>query len=183
MRRRCGVLAACLLLSGCGVPIEREPRTLNPSVTIGSPEAPTAQASAGAAVEKLYLVRDNQLVAVERRPAAPPDLDRQLTDLMSGPTEVERDNGLGSALAGTDLIAGVQLEDGTAVVGVGDNNPIRNDEVLAYGQIVCTLAARDDVDAVQFVQNGRPLEVPRADGSLTPDPLTAADYHALIAVR
>jgi len=177
--RRAVALVCCLVLAGCGVPVERVPRPLDPSVTVGSPDAPTAPV--GAVAEKLYMVRDNQLVAVERRVDAPPDLTRQLTDLMSSPTEQERNTGLGSALAGTDLISGVQLEDGTAVVAV--TTSIRTDEVLAYGQIVCTLAARDDVDAVQFVQNGRPLEVPRADGVLTADPLTAADYYTLIAVR
>jgi hypothetical protein len=178
-------LACCLALAGCGVPTERTPRPIEPSVTIGTFEGPIGAggpvASPGSAAERLFLVRENQLVAVDRPLNAAPLLERHLHDLVSGPTEQERDNGLDSALGGTDLIAGVTLRNGTAVVGLDEDNLIRNDEILAYGQIVCTLAARDDVDSVQFTQNGRPLEVPRADGSLTPDPLTAADYRALIA--
>lgn len=179
-----GLLLAVAALAGCGVPTESSPRPLEPSVRVGSPDTPTAAVSLppGAAVEKLYLVRGNQLVGVERRVDSPPALDRQLSDLLSGPTEQERDSGFGSALAGTDLVLGAELRSGTAIVTVGDTT-IRNDEVLAYGQIVCTLAARDDVDEVRFVQDGQPLEVPRGDGSLTADPLTAADYSTLIAIR
>ncbi|UWZ40501.1 GerMN domain-containing protein [Dactylosporangium roseum] len=171
-------------LSGCGVPTESEPRPLEPSVHVANPDTPTADTSLppGAAIEKLYLVRNDQLVGVERRVDRAPALDRQLADLLAGPTEWEQDDGYGSALAGTDFVLGAVLDYGTAVVTVGGTT-IRNDEVLAYGQVVCTLAARDDVDQVRFVLDGQPLEVPRADGSLTADPLTAADYAALIAVR
>jgi hypothetical protein len=184
--RRLAAASVCgLVLAGCGVPTEDEPRPIEPSVTIGTFEGPIGAGgpagSNGAAVERLFLVRGGRLVAVDRPLNAPPSLERHLDDLVSGPTERERDDGLDSALGGTDVIAGVTLRRGTAVVGLNGDNLIRNDEILAYGQIVCTLAARDDVDAVQFAQDGRPLEVPRADGALTPDPLTAADYRALIA--
>ncbi|GGM30077.1 GerMN domain-containing protein [Dactylosporangium sucinum] len=177
-------LVAGLLLGGCGVPADRTPRTIDPPVTIGSPETPTAPASLppGSVVEKLYLVRDGRLIGVERRIGRPASLDQQLNDLLAGPTEQERNNGFGSALEGTDLIIGAALDGGTAVVTVGDTT-IRNDEVLAYGQIVCTLASRDDVANVRFLQDGRPLEVPRADGSLTSEPLTTADYANLISAR
>ncbi|WP_238010684.1 GerMN domain-containing protein [Dactylosporangium sp. AC04546] len=184
MRRLLAALAAGLVLAGCGVPADRTPRTIDPPVVVGSPETPTAQASLppGSVVEKLYLVRAGRLTAVERRVDGPATLDRQLNDLLAGPTEQERDSGFGSALEGTDLIIGAALDGGTAIVTVGDTT-IRNDEVLAYGQIVCTLASRDDVGTVRFLQDGRALEVPRADGSLTSDPLTTADYATLISVR
>ena len=61
------------------------------------------------------------------------------------------------------------------------DNPIRNDETLAYGQIVCTLAARADIVGVQFAQAGHTMEVPRSDGALTSDLLTEADHSSLIA--
>jgi hypothetical protein len=172
---------AVLALGGCGVPIDRDPRPIEPSVTIGSYEGPMAATSPGAFVERLFLVRDNQLVPVDRRVAAVPPARRHLEDLVTGPTPQERDAGLDSALAGTSYITGVRLDNGTAVVGLAVDNPIRNDETLAYGQIVCTLAARADIVAVQFAQAGRTMEVPRGDGALTSEPLTEADYKSLIA--
>ncbi|MFG2041206.1 GerMN domain-containing protein [Dactylosporangium sp. NPDC048998] len=175
-------LAACLLLGGCGVPSDREPRPIEPSVVIGSYEGPIGgpPPSAGAAIERLFLVRDNQLIAVDRRVAAAPSPEKQLDDLMAGPTPEERDEGLDSALIGTNIITGVQLRNGTAIVGLARDNPIRNDEIVAYGQIVCTLSARADVVGVRFVQDGRPVEIPRADGALTQEMLTEGDYGSLI---
>jgi hypothetical protein len=175
------LLAAGLTLAGCGVPTEREPRPIHPSVTIGSYEGPMAPVSPGTAEERLFLVRDNLLVPVDRRVSAVPPAERHLEDLVTGPTPQERDAGLTSALAGTSYITGVQLRNGTAVVGLSVDNPIRNDETIAYGQIVCTLAARADIVAVQFTQEGRTMEVPRGDGALTSELLTEADYASLIA--
>ncbi|HTJ38569.1 MAG TPA: GerMN domain-containing protein [Dactylosporangium sp.] len=180
MRRPILVVLAACLAAGCGVPTEPTPRAIEPSVTIGAYEGPMGPASPGTAVERLYLVRDNQLVAVDRRVDAVPAPERQLEELVSGPTQQERDRGLDSALVGTAFITGVQLRNGTAMVGLSRDNPIRNDEILAFGQIVCTLTARADVVGVRFVQEGRPMEVPRADGALTSDMLTDADYKTLI---
>ncbi|WP_432825051.1 GerMN domain-containing protein [Dactylosporangium sp. CA-092794] len=182
LRRGPAVLASALLLAGCGVPTESEPRTIQPSVVVGSFEGPIAVGTArpGAFVERLYLVRDNELVIVDRRVAVPPSPERQLDDLIAGPTPQERDNGLDSALSGTDFITGVQLRDGIAVVEVAADSSIRNDEILAYAQVVCTLAARADVSSVQFAHDGQPIDVPSADGSITREPLTEADYSSLI---
>jgi hypothetical protein len=177
------LVLACLLPAGCGVPTDDAPRPIEPSVTIGPYDLPVGgpPASPGTVVVRLFLVRDNQLVGVERRAAAAPTPERQLEDLVAGPTMQERAAGLDSALAGTDFITGVQLRNGTAVVGLAAANPIRNDAILAYGQIVCTLAARADVVAVRFVHDGRPMEVPRADGALISESLTELDYQGLIS--
>ncbi|WP_433204010.1 GerMN domain-containing protein [Dactylosporangium sp. CS-047395] len=175
------LLPIVLAAGGCGVPTDRDPRPIEPSVTIGSYEGPMANPSPGAFVERLYLVRDNQLVPVDRRVSALPSPQRHVEDLVTGPTPQERAADLDSALAGTSYITGVQLRNGTAVVGLAVDNPIRNDETLAYGQIVCTLAARADIVGVRFAKDGRTIEVPRGDGALTSDLLTDADYQSLIA--
>lgn len=185
--RRARVLALAGLLGvtlhGCGVPEERTPRPIEPSLVIGSPPPQAAGNSAGAVVERLYLVRDDQLVAVERRVGSTADVAALLGDLVAGPTDAERDEGLSSALTGTDLIAGVRLVAGTAEVSFRPQAGGRTDDILAIGQIVCTLDARTDVDTVRFLLDGQVLKVPRADGSLTELPLTSADYRALITDR
>jgi hypothetical protein len=77
----------------------------------------------------------------------------------------------------------VRRSGAVAVVDIGDGPPEagRTDEILAFGQIVCTLAARSDVNGVVFVRGDQPLEVPRSDGSLSSGPVTAANYADLIA--
>ncbi|MEU0563277.1 GerMN domain-containing protein [Dactylosporangium sp. NPDC006015] len=190
MRRRALLVAAALLtlsVQACGVPDEHAPRPIEPSLVIPNPsqKAPgnSAGNSVGAVVERLYLVRDDQLVAVERRVASTSDVAALLADLAAGPTDAERAAGLTSALTGTDLIAGVRLVAGTAEVTFRPQAGGRTDDILAIGQIVCTLEARTDVDTVRFLQDGQVLKVPGADGALTDRPLTVADYHTLITDR
>ncbi|MEU8004380.1 GerMN domain-containing protein [Catellatospora sp. NPDC049111] len=172
-----------LLAAGCGVPVEDTPRVIE----VGTPSraatgAPSAAAS-GPAAESLYLIRDGSLVPVQRRLAAEPDPQRLLGDLLAGPTEAEQDRGLGTALGGRDVVASVRLIDGVAHVELpaGIENTGRNDDVLAFGQIVCTLTSRRDVTGVVFTRQGARIGVPLPDASLSQDPLRAADYAALIA--
>ncbi|MEV6816188.1 GerMN domain-containing protein [Micromonospora sp. NPDC051296] len=183
------VLAAALLtlIAACGVPAEDRPRTVTPPpgpFPHTATAAPTA-AETGAVTEMLYFTRDDRLVPVIRRIDQVPTLDALLQDLVAGPTPAERDDGLTSALPGALSNAVVELVDGRARVTVGPAaaDTGRSDELLAYGQLVCTLTARTDVEAVFFVRDGVPLRVPRADLSLSSDPLTAADYAVLISPR
>ncbi|MFD0592548.1 GerMN domain-containing protein [Catellatospora coxensis] len=161
-RRLLPALMSVLLAAGCGVPVEDRPRVIE----VGTPSrvatgAPSAAAS-GPAAESLYLIRDGSLVAVQRRLAAEPDPQRLLGDLLAGPTEAEQDRGLSTALGGRDVVASVRLLDGVAYVELpaGIENTGRNDDVLAFGQIVCTLTSRRDVTGVVFTQQGARIGVP-----------------------
>ncbi|MFY1576755.1 GerMN domain-containing protein [Verrucosispora sp. WMMD703] len=181
------VATVLALLGGCGVPAEDQPRAVTPPPVpfpSTATAAPTA-AETGAVTEVLYFSRDERLVPVIRRADQVPALDAQLRALLAGPTPAERDDGLTSALPGAFTSAVVELVDGLARVTVGLTavDTGRIDGRLAYGQIVCTLSARTDVTAVLFLEGGTPLSVPRADGSLSSGPLTAADYAVLINPR
>ena len=107
-----------------------------------------------------------------------------MRDLLAGPTDTERSGGLGSALPGGNPIGEIRLSNGQAAVDITvAEGAVRSDEVLAVGQVVCTLDARPDVNAVIFISGGQPIEVPRADGSLSEGPLTTADYASLVTDR
>ncbi|MFG1799853.1 GerMN domain-containing protein [Micromonospora carbonacea] len=179
------LVAACTV-AGCGVPAEDTPRAVEaPPGPFPSPATVDGPATVGPVTVTLCFVQDDRLVPVDRRVSRSLDAEAQLRDLLAGPSAVERDSGLTSALPGAIGAAVVGVADGQARVrvdGTGDDAG-RSDEVLAFGQIVCTLAARDDVDAVAFLRDGHPLGVPRADGSLSVQPLTPADYAALTVIR
>ncbi|WDZ82626.1 GerMN domain-containing protein [Micromonospora cathayae] len=181
------VLVGLLALAGCGVTGEREPRTVTPPQgpfpALSSP-AP-AVTETGALVEQLCYVRDDRLVLVDRRVRIPQTPREQIRLLLDGPVGAERGAGLTSTLTGVNVVTGVRVAGGEATVEVGERlaGTGRNDEVLAFGQIVCTLTSRPDVDRVIFVQAGERLGVPRADGSLSTGPLTVADYSAMITPR
>jgi hypothetical protein len=184
--RRLAVAAALVMLApvaGCGVPVDAEPRVVeppngaHPALSAAAPNRP------GAVSERLCLVRNELLSAVARSMQQTASLDTHLRLLLDGPTEAEQDAGFTSALTGTTPTQTVSQARGIVTVEIGDRpeDTGRSDEVLGFGQIVCTLTTRPDVAAVAFTQDGRPLGVPRADGSLSPGPLTAADYADLLA--
>jgi spore germination protein GerM len=185
--------AAVLLVAGlvvssttaCGVPAEDDPRPIE-AATAGASSAPAQPAGEGSgpAVETLYFVRNSSLVAVRRAGSRPPSAENQLEHLLAGPTDAEHDSGLSSALTGLGITAQVRIDGTAAVVDVGSrpDRAGRSDEVLAYGQIVCTLTARPDVETVIFHYEGQLVDVPRADGSLGRRPLAAADYASLVVV-
>ncbi|MEV4843205.1 GerMN domain-containing protein [Micromonospora matsumotoense] len=172
-------VVALLLLAGCGVPADEQPRAVEPP--FGPPAAPAASSAPGRVEQAFCLVRAGRLVRVLRQVEAAGGVDGHLRRLLAGPDNAERVAGFGTALPGAVHVLGARLVDGRAQVEVaplGEESG-RSDEVLAYGQIVCTLDSRPDVAGVSFLLRGRPLEVPRADGSLSSGPLTAADYPAV----
>lgn len=176
-----GLLAVVLLAGGCGVPVDDEPRDLaRPRAAASATAAPDRF---GSAVERLYLVRDGTLVRVIRRVPTAVPAQRMLADLLAGPTRAEQEDGLTSALS-TTRITGMTITQRRATVEVAEPSEDggRTDEMLAYGQIVCTLTSLGaEVGTVSFTSGGRPLSVPRGDGSLSAGPLTVADYADLLA--
>ena len=136
----------------------------------------------GEVAEVLCLVRDGRLVQVVRRLDTSPSPQLQVEHLLTGPSQLERNIGLTTALVGMSVT--VQLSGGgQADVEIADaaEDTARSDEIIAYGQIVCTLTSRAEVNSVIFLRDKERLEVPRADGSLSSGPLRGSDYASLIA--
>jgi spore germination protein GerM len=194
MRVRIGLavgFALALAVTGCGVPAESEPRAITVdsgrSAKASGPGTAVPEVDASdrtdAIAEVLYFVRDGRLVAVRRAVDRLPASEKHLEHLLAGPSDAEHDQGLSSALTGLGITARLRVERLTAVVdlGVRPENAGRSDEVLAYGQLVCTLTSRPDIDTVSFHYDGEPVDVPRGDASLGRQPLTADDYRRLVA--
>lgn len=183
-RQRCVGLALAFLAAGCGIRAESQPRLLDPGSapfrSVG--QSPTA-APVGAGRALVYLVRAGAIVAVVRRVPDPPTPAAVLAALVGGPSGRESDAGLTtSVLSGTTLDKQA-LSAGVAFVDLPASSvtePGRNDEVLAYAQIVVTLTALPAVTGVRFLRNGQVLDVPRADGSVARVSLTRRDYTALL---
>jgi spore germination protein GerM len=170
--------AAVVLLSGCGVTTEDSPRAIDSTPHSVLPSPTPAVAETGPATQKLFLVHNGQLVAVTRRIPTEPSPQTLIDDLLAGPTTTESANDLTSALLGFTQKPAVTVTAGAATVELGADtvDSARNDDVLAYAQIVCTLTERADIHTVAFTRDGRPWGVPRGDGSLTPAPVTCSDY-------
>jgi spore germination protein GerM len=173
-----------VLAAACGIPVDDAPRPVQPppGPFQGLTTAAPAVTESGPASEMLCFTRGNNLVAVQRPATQAPTAERLISDVIAGPTDAERANGIGTALSGAGVIDRVTVENGQAVVSLGPALAAagRNDQFLAFGQIVCTLDARADVDSVIFTLDGQVVAVPRGNGSLSKSPLTAADYEGLL---
>ncbi|TQS44708.1 GerMN domain-containing protein [Cryptosporangium phraense] len=173
------LLSALGLLTACGIPLDDAPRPAGATADAG----PAADVPAGTASERICLVRDGKLTPVSRPVRPPLAVAGHLDLLLDGPTRDEQNRGYRSALAGTTLVTGAAQAGGLVTVETGavDAQPGRTDDVLAFGQVVCTLGSRLPVGTVVFVHDGNRVRVPRGDGSLSSGPLTIADYAELLA--
>ena len=172
-----------LAAGGCGVPVDRQPRAVETPRGPFPGFAPGVPVEPGGAEERLCMVRNNFLAAVTRSVPVRISVDQHLRLLVLGPTDDERAAGYTSALTGSTIVQGVRQERGIVTVDLADRpeDATRSDDILAYGQVVCTLTTRPSVAAVVFTNDGKPLGVPRADGSLSSGPLTGADYAILLS--
>ena len=175
---------AALTAAGCGVPAETAPRAIESPAVLPLPASPPpTEQGAGPVSQRLCLTREARLVEVTRPMSGPASVQETVRDLLAGPTEAESATGLNTALGGTPLVTGVRLEDGIAVVGLRSDaeGSSRADDVLALGQVVCTLTTRGDVQGVVFERAGARVAVPRGDGSLATGPLRRGDFDQLRA--
>lgn len=188
------VLLGAMLLTGCGIPAESEPRTL-PTGGATSAPPPTTVPSPTEDQVRLWFVREGLLVPVLRSVAEPPDSQEYLDLLVAGPTPEEKDQGVRSAVVsvvtGEPLVvtaaeAGVEappLEaDEEAIVLSSEFREVNAEEqTLVLGEVVTTVAV-GGIEKILFIDDdGKPLGVPAADGRLRNGPVTPADYAALIA--
>jgi hypothetical protein len=130
----------------------------------------------------LYFIRSGILVAVSRQAnvvLTPADL---VTTLVAGPTPAEVNAGHRSALSGPDIVTHTRDTATTVTVDLAKtfNDIPRSDRIFALGQITLTLTARPGVTSVQYTIADAPIEVPKANGVVTRDPVTRADYANLL---
>lgn len=193
-----GLLAAVLVMAGCGVPAEVAPSPIDPSsvpfgLSDAAPSSETASPSPTTAVNAptVYLVNATRpttyLVPRSRSGELPADtvgaLQLVLLDLAQGPNSDDRALGLTSAVPPGAVLTVAQLSNGTATIDLsGDfaNPPVAEQPQFA-GQIVLSATSVPGVDQVLLTSNGQQLQLPVADGSITGLPLTATDYSSLLA--
>jgi spore germination protein GerM len=130
-------------------------------------------------------VRGDAVIVVSRDADAEADasLDAVIDWVEAGPlSDPETASGLLSEVpAGS--VRDVELRGGVATVSLtrGFADMQADAQLLAVGQLVCTLTARPGVGQVRFTLDGADIDVPRQDGSLTAEPVTRDDYRDLIA--
>ncbi|WP_329001019.1 GerMN domain-containing protein [Kribbella sp. NBC_00709] len=184
------VALAVILLAGCGIPVQRQPAPIDPAAVpsrlqgTGSPTSGPASATPGKPAIQVVFARKDRLVTFVRDAPSPAPTDRLQTvisALLAGPSTTEQADGVTSALPPelTLTVAGVQGKRVDLELSGETDGRSATENVLAVGQIVLSVTALSTIDEVTFSRNGQPVEALLADGALTTEPLTAADYAAL----
>ncbi|HEX3004897.1 MAG TPA: GerMN domain-containing protein [Angustibacter sp.] len=190
-------VVASALLAGCGLPHDASARAVDPKqVPYGllqsSPPATSDQSEpkstnrTGQQAELFLLDSDDRLVGVPAGVGRPLTTSARLAALFAllerGPDENQRGQGLSTAWTPGVRIQLRDFTNGTAQVEVaaGLKDPSADQLPLAIGQLVLSATSLREVDAVQLVRDGAPVEVPLPGGALTSAPLTRQDYASLL---
>jgi hypothetical protein len=187
------LLAAAVVLTGCGVPLSDEaepiPGARRPTVSPSPSPSPSAAASSqiGTAtvwyVDKERLVPRSAAVPAQVTPAAVLELLGQPPAEGSGLVTLNADPVGGPPLASLPSAGPSPSVPGAAAQLVALSPTFgeltASEQVLLIGQVVLTLT-EVDVAPVLFVdESGVQLSVPLPDGRLRDGPVTRGDYLAL----
>ncbi len=177
MRRFLLFLAVAVVVAGCGIPLQDAPDAIDVAVRPVTP--PPVDDTVDRSGGTIYLVGDGGLVTVDRERST--DAAALMALLFSGPTPVEEQSGLRSAIPPSAMVRDVVVTGRSAVVDV--SRPFAaiggQEEILAVAQIVLTLTT-DLVDVVTIELEGAPVAIPLPDGVLATVPVGFADYAELI---
>lgn len=190
------VLTAAVLglAAACGIQADDGPRAITQDQRPDDLERDAAPTDGPTLQAEVYFTRfdgdrDN-LVAVERgvqpgssssRPTPATVLEALLNgvdDADEGAPNIVTKIPPDTELAGPPVLddAGVLTVDLTAGISGVQGDGAR----LAYGQLVCTAAALDEVESVRFVVEEQPIQAPTGEGETSTSPLTCDSYTNLL---
>jgi spore germination protein GerM len=173
---------ATLLLVGCGVSSQQQATRIEPDdVPFGLLEdQPTTTVIQAGRDVTVYLRSADRLVPVQRSVNSDAGLDELLSQVITGPTEIEESLGVTTAVP-SGTIGSVETAGGTAAVDLADSfGDIRSrDQIFALGQIVYTLTGQPGIGSVRFTVDGEDVIVPLSDGRQSDDPLSRDDFDAI----
>jgi spore germination protein GerM len=172
-------------MAGCGIPYDAEP-TVTPGGVVAPALAPSEPSgrSAPEAEVPVFLIEAEDVVAVVRT-APVEELSAVLPLLLAGPRDAEFAAGIRTAISPQTALRSVRLDGDTATIDLSASfvEVGGQEQILAVAQVVLTSAAVPGVAQVRFLLDGQAVEIPRADGTLTSDPVRAADYEGLVTRR
>jgi len=160
------------------------PTTLDPTTTSTAIDTATTIATEDVTV---YFISGGQLKGYPRSLARPATTNTVLSALQEGKPTGDAFVGIRSAVPTKDQSLLGVTDDGSGVAtihlpqGFFEQIP-PEDQLLAIGQLVLTITEIRGIGQVLFVQDGRPLGVPRRSGGVTDgtEPLARRDYQDLL---
>lgn len=180
---RAVLLALALLLSGCGVPSDDQPRALDVSAAPFRFYEDRPAVAEGPGQVALYFVRGDRVVLQRRPVEQSTSIEEALDLLLAGPTPQEIEQGTTTALPPGLRVDALSVgRNGVAVVTLDGGTQIGTSPV-AFAQIVATLTAPGRARAVRFRVDGEDVPALRGDGTPTTAPVTREDYRDLLVLQ
>jgi germination protein M len=108
-----------------------------------------------------------------------------LNDLLAGPSEAERSDGISTAVPEGTRLLGLVVSGGLATVDLSSEFESGGGSLsmmARLGQVACTLDQFPTVDGVSFRLDGEPVDVFSGEGIVLEKPVTCADYEDLLPV-
>jgi hypothetical protein len=183
-RRVAALLLAATVVGACGIDVQDAPETIgSDEVPFGFDDSGTTSTSRGPSGDDLvpflvYFIGPDGIAFAIRQAATTPTVGERLDALFEGPSSAEVAVGLHTAIPPAAERLTARVRSGTAQVALHETfASLRGGEqVEALAQIVFTVTEIDTIRRVRFLLEGQPVEVPRADGTVSDDPVTRADY-------
>ena len=190
------LITISIILAGCGLDADGQPTVLSvPKDVFPEEVAETnkVRLAPNSTLHPVYFLRDDALVELQRPLPPPVFLDAPLNNLLEGPTELEAERGLVSAIpAGTEVVDVALMRNNT--ISIHLNQTFFEIEgaqrIRASAQLVFTASALvKDPQGVVFFLEGEPVQLPDGNGVIEevpkgrlPAPLTVSDYSVLAPV-
>jgi hypothetical protein len=135
---------------------------------------------------RVWFVRGEALHPVNRTHEATRAVGAaSLTDLLAGPSEAERSDGISTAVPEGTRLLGLVVSDGIATVDLSSEFESGGGSLsmmARLGQVACTLDQFPTVKGVDFELDGEPVDVFSGEGIVLDEPVTCADYEDLLPV-
>lgn len=181
------VSLAMLLVSGCGIQNDDEPRSIDdsnrPDFVANTSNAPISSSGS----DRIYLLAPSTQTEGNRLRAAARDVGdsarQRLQSLFSPLSVTESIDRLTTAIPdGLQLNSAVLRSDGTLAVDVTDEllSLSINALIDAVAQIVFTASEVSEVQQIELLVNGRARQWPASDGELQAQALTVYDYPGFV---
>jgi spore germination protein GerM len=164
------VLAALLVITGCGIPRDSEPRAVEVDTDLLGPTSSASVPSGDATVFVYFPIEGEELVRVERDAENASDPELPLRHLLIGPTAAEREDKLSTSIpSGTELL-GTERDGDKLIINLtkGIDSIQGKNLITAYAQLVHTATSvqGEPVMRVQFRVEGEDRLALTDDGSL-----------------
>ena len=174
MPRTLLLAAAVLAAAGCGLTGESAPRAVATEASMADP-LPAAPSSTG--VVQIYLERGDRLVPVDR---AGRTVDDALARLAAGPTPLDSEAGLSSALPPHVAVRATPSDSSIVIVDLSPEFGTLSgrEQLLAAGQLVWTVTEVCCATRVRVRLDGRAIPV-LTDSGLADRPVGRDDYRSV----